>query len=57
MLAHLNDYRNPFVTVELLPKYQEPTGIKYGANNTVNVAESKGFRIRCIYSLIKIIFV
>lgn len=26
MLAHLSDYRNPFVTVQLLPKYEEPSG-------------------------------
>jgi hypothetical protein len=29
MLAHLSEYRNPFVTVQLLPKYEEPEGIPY----------------------------
>lgn len=29
MLAHLSEYRNPFVTVQLLPKYKEPVGIEF----------------------------
>ncbi len=29
MLAHLGEYRNPFVTVELLPRFLEPKGEPY----------------------------
>jgi hypothetical protein len=42
MLAHLCDYRNPFVTVELLPKFSEPKGIKFGGGAGATISSSSG---------------
>lgn len=37
MLAHLTDNRNPFVTVELLPKYVEPAGVPFDGKSCIPV--------------------
>lgn len=42
MLAHLTENRNPFVTVELLPKYIEPAGVSFDGKSVVPpVVETK----------------
>lgn len=43
MLAHLSEYRNPFVTVQLLPKYEKPAGIHYKKGGQKALASPKDF--------------
>ncbi len=45
MLAHLSDYRNPFVTVELLPKYVEPIGEVFSLSGEMKKNEPEGVKI------------